>query len=158
MGRGRDVWFAGICGVALGVGCTDSVAPLGSGSDLKVDVDASLPQRADEADATSADSPFAALDATYGPVPDGYTPLAVCAQCACEGGTFCFGGAPSSPPLSACDQTMSTTLSVGCHVIPPGCAAEPDCVCILRALGSQPSCYQVCTESAQGSFTVYCPP
>lgn len=140
------------------VGCGNS-APLGSGSHLAVDVDASSQpaQSSDDASGTSTDSPFAPLDGPYGPLPADYAPLKVCAQCACVAGTYCYGGSPYMT-FSACDQTASTGLAIGCHKIPPGCASEPDCVCLLKALAPQMSCYPVCTDDARGGFTVYCPP
>ena len=123
------------------------------------DVDASsTPPSTEVADAASADSPFAPLDGQYGPLPDGYVPLVVCAQCACAGTTFCFGGSPYTSFSGACDQTASTALEVGCHAIPAGCAAEPDCVCLLQAIAPQMSCYAACANEQNGGFTVYCPP
>ena len=105
------------------------------------------------------DSFFAPLDGQYGPLPDGYVPLAVCAQCACAGGAFCYGGSPYTAFSGTCDQTASTALGVGCHTIPAGCAAEPDCVCLLQALGAQmPWCYAACADDPNGGFTIYCPP
>ncbi len=122
------------------------------------DVDASAMLPSTDTDATSADSPFAPLDARYGPLPDGYVPLAVCAQCACAGTTFCYGGSAYSSFSGACDQSASTTLDVGCHPIPAGCAAEPDCVCLLQAIAPQMPCYAACADDQNGGFTVYCPP
>src|SRR5258708_40077383 len=113
-------------------GCSDSSGPLGSGNRVSMDVDASSqatqssPPSAD-AEAPSADSPFAPLDGQgqYGALVDGYAPLAVCAQCACaaEAGTYCYGGSPQSSFSGACDQTgaTGTGLAVGCHSFPPGC-------------------------------------
>lgn len=139
-------------------GCGTS-SPLGSGSHLSVDVDASARPAPpnDDAGGAATDSPFASLDGPYGAVPDGYGPLAICAQCACMGSTYCYGGSPYSA-FSTCDQTAGTTLTIGCHALPPGCAAEPDCVCLLQALATQLSCYAACTDNAMGGFTVYCPP
>jgi hypothetical protein len=129
----------------------------GSGDRVKVDVDASAQPAQGSGDDAGEDSPFARVDGAYGILPDGYAPLVVCAQCACEAGTYCYGGAPSMT-LAACDQTASTSLDLGCHAMPAGCANEPDCVCLLRAFGPQMGCYPVCTESPAGGFIVYCPP
>ncbi|MDP9000581.1 MAG: hypothetical protein M3O46_10765 [Myxococcota bacterium] len=149
-----------LLGVVLATvaGCGTN-SSLGNGSNLAVDVDASARSApsSDDAGGASSDSPFTPLDGPYGKVPDGYTPLATCTQCACKGATYCYGGSPYTA-FSACDQTASTMLTVGCHALPPACASEPDCVCLLRALAPELSCYAACTDSAMGSFTVYCPP
>jgi len=141
-------------------GCSGSSAPSGHGDDFKIDVDASsMAPSTDTAEDATADSPFAPLlDAHYGQLPDGYAPLAVCAQCACGATTFCYGGSSSTPFSGSCDQTASTALEAGCHAIPAGCAAEPDCVCLLQALAPQMSCYLACSDSQNGGFTIYCPP
>jgi hypothetical protein len=141
-------------------GCSESKAPTGRGDDLKVDVDASAvsPPADDGDDASTQDSPFAPVDGPYGPLPDGYSPLAVCAQCACDGSTFCYGGSPSTSFSGACDQTANAALGVGCHAIPAGCAAEPDCVCLLQALGTQMPCYAACADESNGGFTIFCAP
>jgi hypothetical protein len=137
-------------------GCSESSSS-GGGDRVRVDVEASSQPPQGPADDAGEDSPFARVDGQYGSVPDGYAPLVVCAQCACEGGTYCYGGAPSMT-FSACDQTASSRLDLGCHAIPAGCANEPDCVCLLRAFAPPMACYPVCTESPTGAFTVYCPP
>jgi hypothetical protein len=150
--------FLGVLTATL-QGCGDSSPPSGHGSHLKVDVDASSTPPADLAEDASSDSPFAPLDAKYGSLPDGYAPLAVCAQCVCSAGTFCYGGSASTSFSGTCDQTASTALDVGCHAIPAGCAAEPDCVCLLQALSAQMPCYAACANNAAtGGFVVYCPP
>jgi hypothetical protein len=143
--------------VAALAGCTDSSGPLGTGSHVTVDVDASSPPVPASDDAGPTDSPFAPLDSQYGVFPDGYAPLATCGQCACEAGTYCYGGS-ATMTLSVCDQTASSGLGVGCHIIPAGCANEPDCVCLLQALATPKSCYPVCADNGAGGFTVYCPP
>src|SRR5271165_2187142 len=77
--------------------CEASSSPLGAGNVLAGDVDATSqtppPQTTDDG---SVDSPFAPLDGPYGVVRDGYSPLAVCAQCACSPGTYCYAGSPST--------------------------------------------------------------
>jgi hypothetical protein len=154
----RSVVCAGIGALAAPLAaCADSAAPIGSGSHVTVDVDAtSQPMQGDD-DAESADSPFARLDSSYGVFPDGYAPLAQCATCACKAGTYCYGGS-ATMTFSACDQTASPGLEIGCHTIPPGCASEPDCVCLLETLAPQKSCYPVCADDGMGGFTVFCPP
>lgn len=148
---------------ALAVGlaaCTSessSPAPLGKGNDFFGLEAGAAPPTGDDAGVLD-DSPFAPLDGQYGVLPDGYAPLAVCAQCACEAGTYCFGGSPSVAFSGVCDQTASTDLAAGCHRVPAACANEPDCVCVLSALVSQTSCYPACADSVTGSFTVYCAP
>jgi len=141
-------------------GCSESKAPAARGDDLKVDIDASAaPPPADIGDdASTQNSPFAPVDGPYGPLPDGYAPLAVCAQCACDGSTFCYGGSPYTSFSGACDQTANASLGLGCHAIPAGCAAEPDCVCLLQALGTQMPCYAACANDGNGGFTIYCAP
>jgi len=141
-----------------------------------VDVDASQQTPPMNDDDASADSPFAPLDGPYGAIPDGYAPLANCAQCACPSGTFCYGGTPNST-VAACDQTasMGSTLEPGCHTLPAACAPignGTDCVCLLQSLESTlgQSCYAACTMGTGGSGTtvdagdagpaplvVYCP-
>jgi hypothetical protein len=148
--------------LALGLSaCTSgssSPAPLGHGDDF-FGLDATAAPQAPADDAGAQDgSPFAPVDSPYGVVPDGYAPLAACAQCACEAGTYCFGGAPGVVFSGLCDQTSSVGPAIGCHAIPAGCANEPDCVCILSGLAMQTSCYPACVEPTSGGFTVYCPP
>jgi hypothetical protein len=148
----------GVVAAAL-AGCNDSSAPTGRGDGLKVDIDGSTsPSAATEEDASIEDSPFAPVDGQYGPLPDGYVPLAVCAQCDCDGSTFCYGGSPYATFSGTCDQTASAALGVGCHSIPAGCAVEPDCVCLLQALGGQMPCYPACADEPNGGFTIFCPP
>lgn len=146
--------------------CGDSGAPLGDGNRLKVDVDAaSQPgQSGGDAEALSSDSPFAPLDGggQYGTLADGYAPLAVCAQCACGAGTYCYGGSSQSSFSGVCDQTGAVGNGagppVGCNSLPAGCANEPNCVCLLAVVAPGMSCYPVCVETPAGGFTVYCPP
>jgi hypothetical protein len=138
-------------------GCADSTGLIGAGSHVTVDVDATAPPMPAGDDGGSTDSPFARLDSPYGVFPDGYAPLAVCGTCACEAGTYCYGGS-AYMTLSVCDQTASPGQEIGCHTIPPGCASEPDCVCLLQAFAPQKSCYPVCADDGMGGFTVYCPP
>jgi hypothetical protein len=85
----------------------------------------------------------------------GYSPLAVCNQCACEAGTYCFGGGASFTTFSGTCNTGGSTLSVGCQPLPAGCMGTATCGCIFDALKAQVPCYLVC--SGQGSLTVYCP-
>jgi hypothetical protein len=159
---------ASVLVIAL-AGCSDSSGPLGSGNRVSMDVDASSQGNqssppSGDADAPSADSPFAPLDGQgqYGALVDGYAPLAVCAQCACAAGTYCYGGSSQTSFSGVCDQTAATggnsPLAVGCNSLPPGCANEPDCVCVLAALAPMVSCYLVCAETPAGGFSVYCPP
>lgn len=153
--------------------CEGSSPPLGSGDNLHVDVDGSQQQPPMNDDDASDDSPFAPLDGPYGAIPDGYAPLANCAQCACPSGTFCYGGTPSTT-VSACDQTAATgaALQPGCHALPAACASGTDCVCLLQSLASTlgQSCYAACTIGVGGGATtadagdggpaplvVYCP-
>jgi hypothetical protein len=124
----------------------------------KVDVDASSMPSQDDSDALPADSPFAPLDADYGPAGDAAGPFAVCAQCMCGPGTFCFGGSPSST-LTSCDQTGAAAGAggVGCHPVPSTCDGGSDCVCLLQSLAHELSCYPVCELPAGKSVVVYCP-
>ncbi|MBV9948853.1 MAG: hypothetical protein JOZ69_18540 [Myxococcales bacterium] len=156
--RAPIVVLAGAACCALAWACTgESSPPLGSGDNVKMDIDASV-MPVQDAD-PGPDSPFAPLDGPYGSLGDAYG-LAVCAGCACEAGTFCYGGSPGSP-LSSCDQTAAAAgapLALGCHPIPSACAtATEECVCLLQSLPRDTSCYPVCTAPASGGFVVYCP-
>src|ERR1700730_14942381 len=85
--------------------CSDSSAPLGQGNVVHVDADASSVPVGDSDGDVVADSPFAPKGGPYAAPPDAYAPLASCSQCACDAGTFCYGGSPSTA-LSACDWTL----------------------------------------------------
>jgi hypothetical protein len=142
--------------------CGDPSGPLGKGNVVNTDVDASsLPSGGDDA-ALAADSAFTPVDGPYGRVADGSVPLAVCAQCACAAGTYCYGGSPSST-FTSCAQDAGASLEVGCHTIPPTCDSGNDCVCLLQSLEHLPSCYLVCEPAAGGGADgaggpiVYCP-
>ncbi len=142
-------------------GCTSessSTKPLGQGDDFfGLDATAGTATGDDDASA-AADSVFAPLDGQYGVLQDGYAPLALCSQCACEAGTFCFGGSPTTSFSGVCDQTSSTDLGVGCHLLPSNCGDASDCVCLLSTLVPQTSCYPACAGTVTAGFSVYCAP
>ena len=163
--------FASVVGVVLcaWLGACESSAPLGEGNVIDEDVDATsqAPPQNGTADDASADSPFAPPEGPYGMPPDGYAPLAVCAQCACGAGTYCYAGSPATS-LTSCDQTQSSASSLepGCHTSPASCASTPDdCACLLAALDLTATCYAVCTpgggeggvEGGLVVLEVYCP-
>lgn len=177
--RALRAWLAAaslpLCAWSLCACESESSAPLGSGDNTHVDVDASQGPPPMNDDDASPDSPFAPLDGpyTYGALPDGYAPLVNCEQCMCPSGTYCYGGTPSTA-VSSCDQTAATgALQPGCHTLPAACASGTDCVCLLQALESTlgQTCYAACAvgTGAGGAGTddagdagppplvVYCP-
>jgi hypothetical protein len=81
-----------------------------------------------------------------------YSPQAVCAQCACGPGTYCFGGGTGFTTFSGTCTPTGSTLSVGCQPLPAGCSS---CGCIFDALKGHVPCYLVC--GGTGPLTVYCP-
>ena len=138
-------------------GCVgDSNGPLGKGSVLTVDVDASSSGGpTDEADAAPGASdapPYGAADAAAA--------VAYCAACACAAGSFCFAGPASSspPPAAGCAGASGGVEGgapgVGCNAMPPQCGPA-DCVCLLEALGlprlQASGCYPACATAAPGS-------
>ena len=142
-------------------GCTSessSPQPLGHGDDF-FGLDATDMPTGNGDDAGAFDAAiFAPVDGGYGVLPDAYAPLALCSQCGCEGGTYCFGGSPGASFSGSCDQTQSSGLEIGCHSLPAGCADASDCVCLLGTLASQTSCYPACAGTVTSGFSVYCAP
>jgi hypothetical protein len=136
-----------------------STAQLGKGDDFfGLDATPGTPVGDNGGDG-SVDDVFAPLDGgAYGVLPDGYAPLALCSQCGCEGGTYCFGGSPQTAFSGVCDQTSSASLAVGCNTMPADCADASDCVCLLSTIGSQTSCYAACAGTPAMGFSVYCAP
>jgi len=156
------VLAVGAAVVAHFVACsTDSStpAPLGNGNDFfGLDATPGTPVGDNGGDG-AVDDVFAPLDGgAYGTLPDGYAPLALCSQCACEGGTYCFGGSPSTAFSGVCDQTGSTSPAVGCNTLPADCADASDCVCLLSTIAPQTSCYAACVGTVTTGFSVYCAP
>jgi hypothetical protein len=133
-------------------GCSGSNAPkTGKGDTLKVDVPATNlpPQPPPDAGST---------DALYGAVGEGgaygYSPVTVCRDCACEAGTYCFGGGTGYTTFSG-TCTGAPGLAVGCQPLPAGCGNPPTCDCIFQALKPEISCYPECLHNS--ALTVYCP-
>jgi hypothetical protein len=143
--------------------CGESSPPGGTlapGDHLHVDVEASdLPAQPDAGQ--PADSPFLSVDGPYhfGPGADAYAyaPLGVCSKCACEAGTYCFGGGTGHTTFSGtCNHTGSSGgLDVGCEPLPAACASKPDCNCLIQTVGASITCYSECTGTK--SLTLYCP-
>jgi hypothetical protein len=160
---------ARLLAVALGTGvlaapgaCAESQAPAGHGDNVILDVDASGSQGdnggGDDA-ALPDDSPFTPVDSGYGAVPDGYAPFEWCSQCSCPSGTFCFGGGSGYTNFTGdCHADAgalgSAPLAVGCYPLPPACANEPSCECLILAISQDMPCYPVCSVT---SDIVYCP-
>jgi hypothetical protein len=154
--------FAACLGVAslspIAWACSSSSAPIGRGDTLIVDVDATIIPSQPAPDAGAADSPFGTY---YDDAPGAYSysPLAVCSKCACEAGTYCFGGGTGYTSFSgACSG--SSGLAVGCQPLPPACATTAtdqtaECACIFSALKPDLSCTPECTQGKP--LTVYCP-
>jgi hypothetical protein len=157
----RPVARPGIAVVVLVAACNGTAKPIGQGDDLTVDVEASAAPPAPTADASyGEDSPFGQVDAPYGSYSSGTSAmLAVCAQCACASGTYCFGGGTGSTQFSgSCGPSPDRSgLEIGCQAMPGACANEPDCPCILAAIDPFLSCVAVCVETPAGGFTAYCP-
>jgi hypothetical protein len=155
--------FAGSVAAVIATACSEASGPGGTlapGDHLHVDVDASqLPPQPDGG--LSADSPFASVDGPYryGQVTGAYAyaPLTVCSKCACEAGTYCFGGGTGHTTFSGtCNHTGSSGgLDVGCEPLPATCASKPDCNCLIQALAPSISCYTECTGTK--ALTLYCP-
>ncbi|HEY4011781.1 MAG TPA: hypothetical protein VGM06_00470 [Polyangiaceae bacterium] len=148
--------------LASSVACTaesSSPAPIGKGDDFfGLDATPGTPVGDNGGDG-SVDDVFLPLDGgAYGTLPDGYAPLALCSQCGCEGGTYCFGGSAATTFSGVCDQTASTTLAVGCNALPSDCADASDCVCLLSSIVPQTSCYPACAGTVTTGFSVYCAP
>jgi hypothetical protein len=157
----RPVARSGMAVLVLVCACNGTTKPIGQGDDLIVDVEASLAPPSPMQDAPySEDSPFGQVDAPYGSYSSGTSAmLAVCAQCACASGTYCFGGGTGATPFSgSCGPVAGRSgLEIGCQAMPGACANEPDCPCILAAIDPLLSCIAVCVETPAGGFTAYCP-
>lgn len=147
---------AGLLGGALGAGlaaCSaddSSSTPTGTGDDVTVDNDATT-QPGQTGDG-GPDSPFARVDAGYGPAPDGYNPYGLCQTCDCPATDYCFGGGTGYTTFSG--DCKPTSFGIGCNPLPAGCSGDADCDCLLMATASKFPCYAVCV---QNSRTVYCP-
>jgi hypothetical protein len=109
-----------------------------------------------------AETPDASSDSPYGVLDDGgygqgyaYSPLAVCKQCACEAGTYCFGGGTGFTTFGGTCTSAGSALGIGCQSLPVACASQPTCDCLFNALQGQIPCYLVCTGVSD--LTAYCP-
>ena len=155
--RYGSVATAALCISVAMIACgDDSSGPRESGDKVIVDVDATDQPPQGEFDGP-ADSLFSPLDGPYGTLGDAGSVYASCAACACGAGTFCFGGGRGYSSLAGTCPAGAPSqggLAPGCVAMPPACANEPDCNCLLGAL-SQLSCYPICSES--NGFVVYCP-
>jgi len=145
--------LGGVASFALfALGCSNgNPAKTGKGDKLIVDVDATITPPQATADA-GADSPYGVTEDGYGAY--SYSPVAVCAKCACGSGTYCFGGGTGHTTFSG-NCSGGSGLSVGCQPLPAACAGAATCECIFQALKSQISCYAVCEPNSGPA--VYCP-
>jgi hypothetical protein len=107
------------------------------------------------------DTPDASTDSPYGTFDDGgyvrgyaVSPIQVCKQCACEAGTYCFGGGTGYTTFDG-TCTAGSTLGVGCQPLPTACATKPTCDCLFDALKANVHCYLVC--SGTDDLIAYCP-
>jgi hypothetical protein len=138
---------------ALAGACSNSTAPLGQGDDFISDIDASDATTQPQGDdGPYDDGLFARVESGYPPPPDGYAPVAWCAQCACPEGTYCFGGGTGvesfngSCHADAGPLTSAGELSVGCYPLPAGCNDEPACDCIIAEVSKYVACYPNCAD------------
>ncbi len=156
-----------VVGVALfAVGVCDVVACDGEDAPPVVKVhDMITGPVATEAPSTEAPlsegMPDASTDSAYGVDDDGgysrgyaVSPLTICKQCACEAGTYCFGGGTGYTTFSG-TCTSGAPLGIGCQPLPAACASKPDCECLFDSLKGQVPCYLVC--SGVDKLVAYCP-
>ena len=141
---GALAWAAAAC-----TGDDTSSMPTGSGDNVHVDVDANdtVEMRAD----VGADSPFARVDGSYD-IPDGYSPYRNCQSCKCPATDYCFGGGTGYTSFSG--NCMPDAFAIGCQPLPPACAGDASCDCLLPATAGQVPCYAVCVQNTR---TLYCP-
>jgi hypothetical protein len=139
---------------ALAWACTNANGPpMGKGDTVYHDVDATNVPYPPQPDAGETDSPYGTTEDAYG----SYTSAArsVCNQCACEAGTYCFGGATGYTTFSGSCSGGGSDLALGCRPL-PACAGDADiCGCIFAALRPEVSCYLNCQQTA--APTVFCP-
>jgi hypothetical protein len=142
--------------VSLAWACSGgSPTKAGTHDTLIVDVDATNLPPQPMPDAGAADAPYGTLVDGGGPY--GYSPVGICTKCACEAGTYCFGGGTGYTTFSG-SCTGATGLAVGCQPLPAACPSTTTCAsagCLFAALKPQVSCYPVC-EQDKGPI-VYCP-
>jgi hypothetical protein len=143
---------AGLLGT---VACNDSPSSGGfieAGVDLTVEVDATMQPAQPPPDLEGGEAGYG-----YG-ASDAYAPLAWCQQCACKGGSYCFGGSTGYTSFDGvCDNVEAgagAPLAVGCNLPPSGCDAS-DCVCLIKALAPQMPCAANCVGTK--NVSVYCP-
>lgn len=160
MARGRLIVLLAGLAVCGAVACgSQSIAPLGKGDTVYVDVEAStLP---DQPDAYLADSPFAPVDgsAIYGAnYDDASAPvLSVCAPPDGSAGSAPDGSA-SATAASAAPDGAASGPAAACMAFPAACTSQPDCVCLFKAFAAQIPCpYPSCGVLKDG-FDIYCPP
>lgn len=159
----RRIWWAValLGGAAVSVAaaaCTDSTQPLGQGNTV-TGYDASQQQPPGPAeDAGPYYDGLYTYDSPYSPPPDGYSPLALCASCACPATDYCFGGGTGYTTFNGqCNaDAAADAFALGCQPIPPQCLSVADggrCPCLLQYTSFLP-CYPDCIEN---TLTLYCP-
>jgi hypothetical protein len=150
----RSAGLAVVSLFSLAWACSDGGTPkAGKGDTLIVDVDATNQPPPPMPDAGD-DSPYGTYEDGGGAY--GYSPLSVCKKCACEAGTYCFGGGTGHTTFSGTCSGASG-LAVGCQPMPAGCASTTTCAsadCIFMALKPELSCYPECVQGE--APIVYC--
>ncbi len=114
------------------------------------------------APATTYDGGLDALGASTA-YADVVSPQVACSTCTCDPRiAFCLENGTSlkvtAPPVdAACGYAPTNQLQVGCNILPPACAANPTCQCILDSVQPPLPCYPECTDpKALGYFDVFC--
>lgn len=159
MRRSRSITFVLLASLfAVGGACGEATAPLGNGDDFINDTDGDDQATPQQGDDVAIDDVFARVDLGYGTAPDGYAPYDWCSRCACEAGTFCFGGGGTTTFSGTCaaGPPAGGGLAIGCMPYPPACAADAGCDCLIEAVQATTgiTCAPVCSITDK---IVYCP-
>jgi len=158
----RRFWWAVLllgaaAGSIIAAACTDSTPSLGNGNTIGTPAPTSTQPQGPAGDAGPYYDGYA-YDSLYPPPPDGYSPLALCAACACPPTDYCFGGGTSYVAFNGnCNgEASADAFALGCQPIPAVCLSSPDgsrCDCLLKSTSFLP-CYPDCIEN---TLTLYCP-
>jgi hypothetical protein len=126
------------------------------GDDFINDTDASDQSAPQQGDDAAIDDVFARVDSGYGTAPDGYVPFDWCSRCACEAGTYCFGGGTGFTTFSGtcAEGPAAGGLAIGCMPVPADCAGDAGCDCLIEAVQAALTCAPVCSITKK---IVYCP-
>jgi hypothetical protein len=150
---------------AVAIACSEAQQkPLGNGDDIISDLDSGSqgppPEGGGDEEGGDENSVFAPVDSGYPAAPDGYAPLAVCGQCGCPAGTFCFGGGTGYTSFNGdCHADggpmTQANASIGCFPIPAACSdTDAACDCLIQAVSPFMTCYPDCVDNTN---VVYCP-